>query len=82
MAWCMLSLKSMPWVILHGNIGVAPCEKYHGVDEQCQKEIEQYTAYHHQQALPGRLGAELPRLCRLAICSLSIDSSIMPAILT
>ena len=47
---------------LYLYILVAPCKKNHGVDEQCQQEVEQYATHHYQQTLPRRLGTELPRL--------------------
>ena len=66
-AYVLCSLVELHAVthLRQGVIAVAPCEEYHGVDEECQKEIEQHTAYHHQQALPRGLGAELPGLWRL-----------------
>ena len=51
--------------ILHRNVTIAPCEENHGVDEECEQEIEQYAANHHEKPLPSGLSAELPRLCGL-----------------
>ena len=31
-------------------------------DEKCQQEVHQHSAYHDQQTLPRRFGAEFPRL--------------------
>ena len=45
--------------ILHGDVGVAPPEQDLSVDEQGEQEVDQHTANHDEQALPGRLGAEL-----------------------
>ena len=50
---------------LYGDVRVAPGKKYHRVDEQGQEEVEQYAAHHDEQALPGGLRAEFPRLGRL-----------------
>ena len=41
--------------ILNRDIGIAPSEEYHRIDEQCQEEVEQYPANHHEKSLPGRL---------------------------
>ena len=51
--------------VLGGDVGVAPVEQNHRVDKEGQQEVDQHTANHHQQALPGRFAAELPRLCGL-----------------
>ena len=51
--------------ILGADILVAPSEEYHGIDEQGQQEVDQHTANHDEQTLPGRFGSELPRLGRL-----------------
>ena len=48
--------------VLHRDVGVAPIEQNHRVDEQCQQEVDQHATNHNQQALPGWLRAELPRL--------------------
>ena len=48
--------------VAHGDIGVAPIEQNHGIDEQRQKEVHQHAANHDEQALPSRFGTELPRL--------------------
>ena len=44
------------------DIGLAPHPKDAGEEDDGAQEIEQHTPRHHQQALPGRMGAELPRL--------------------
>ena len=44
------------------QVRVAPREKHHRVDEDGQEEVEEHTADHDQQPLPGRFGAKLPRL--------------------
>ena len=51
--------------VLHGDIGVAPMEENHRIDEQGQQEVDEHTADHDQQALPGRLRTELPGLLGL-----------------
>ena len=40
-------------------------EQYHGIDEECQYEVNQYATYHDEQALPGRFAAKLVWLFRL-----------------
>ena len=47
------------------EVRVAPGEKHHSVDEQCEEEIDEHAAYHDEQSLPCGLCAELPRLRRL-----------------
>ena len=47
------------------HVGVAPSEKYHGVNHQGRDEIHKHAANHDKQPLPRRLGAELPRFYRL-----------------
>ena len=44
------------------QVCVAPREEHHRVDEDGQEEVEEHAADHDQQSLPGRFGAELPRL--------------------
>ena len=48
--------------LVHAHIALAPVIHDHRIDEQGQQEIDQHTADHYQQTLPGRMGAELPWL--------------------
>ena len=48
--------------VLHGDIGIAPMEENHGIDEEREEEIDEYTANHNQQALPSGFRTELPGL--------------------
>ena len=45
-----------------GDVGLAPGEEDHRVDEQGQEEVDEHAANHDEQSLPGRLRAELPGL--------------------
>ena len=47
--------------VLDGHIAVAPVEQNHRIDEQGQQEVDEYTANHNQQSLPGWLGTKLPK---------------------
>ena len=38
-------------------------EEDHGVDEQGEEEVDEHTANHDEQALPGGFCAELPGVC-------------------
>ena len=48
--------------ILDGHILITPVEKHHGVDEERQEEVHEYTTNHDQQSLPRRFATELPGL--------------------
>ena len=52
--------------VLGLHIVVAPSEEAHGIDEESEKEVDQYATYHNKEALPSRLRTKLPRLCGLS----------------
>ena len=51
--------------LIERNVFLAPTKQNHRINEQGQQEVHQHAANHNQQALPGRMRAELPRLGRL-----------------
>ena len=51
--------------VLCRDITVAPLEKHHRIYEECQYKVEEHTAHHNEQTLPGGFGAELTWLAFL-----------------
>ncbi len=57
----LVELKAVGHVALF-DFGGAVGEEQHGVDEEGYEEIDHDAAEHHEQSLPGGLGAKLPGL--------------------
>ena len=55
-----------PAGIVVGEVGVAPRIADSAVDDDGQQDVHHHAGDHHQKALPGRFGPELPRLHGLA----------------
>ena len=64
-AFCLVVEHHSLRHILGLNVGFAPNEHDHRVDEEGKKEVHGDATNHHQQALPRGFGAKLPRLGRL-----------------